>query len=56
LGFVRAFEWNADGTSLAFLRFDETEVPEYTMAHYGDELYPETITFKYPKPAKKTQL
>jgi dipeptidyl-peptidase-4 len=56
LGFVRAFEWNADGTSLAFLRFDETEVPEYTMAHYGDELYPETITFKYPKAGEKNSI
>jgi dipeptidyl-peptidase-4 len=56
LGFVRAFEWNADGTSLAFLRFDETEVPEYTMAHYGEELYPETITFKYPKAGEKNSI
>jgi dipeptidyl-peptidase-4 len=41
---------------LAFLRFDETEVPEYTMAHYGEELYPETITFKYPKAGEKNSI
>ncbi len=49
LGYVRAFEWNADGTSLAFLRFDETNVPEFSMTVYGDDLYPKTNTFKYPK-------
>ena len=49
LGFVRAFEWNTDGTSLAFLRFDETDVPEFTMMTYGDDLYPQPVTFKYPK-------
>jgi dipeptidyl-peptidase-4 len=53
LGFVRAFEWNADGTSLAFLRFDETEVPEFSMTEYGEDLYPHTITFKYPKAGEK---
>ncbi len=52
-GFVRAFQWNADGTSLAFLRFDESEVPEFTMMRYGDDLYPYPHTFKYPKAGEK---
>jgi len=52
-GFVRAFQWNADGTSLAFLRFDETEVPEFTMMKYGKDLYPYAYTFKYPKAGEK---
>lgn len=52
-GFVRAFQWNADGTSLAFLRFDETEVPEFTMMRYGKDLYPYPHTFKYPKAGEK---
>ena len=56
LGFVRAFDWNADGTSLAFLRFDETEVPEFTMMNYGEDLYPQPITFKYPKAGEKNSL
>ncbi|MGB5370660.1 MAG: S9 family peptidase [Flavobacteriaceae bacterium] len=47
--FVRAFEWNSDGTKIAFLRFDETLVPEFTMDFYGKELYPKPIVFKYPK-------
>ena len=56
LGFVRAFQWNADGSTLAFLRFDETEVPEFTMMSYGEGLYPEPVTFKYPKAGEKNSL
>jgi dipeptidyl-peptidase-4 len=48
-GFVRAFEWNADGTFIAFLRFDERKVPEFSMDVYGSELYPSPHKFKYPK-------
>ncbi|WP_282132659.1 S9 family peptidase [Cellulophaga baltica] len=47
--FVRAFDWNADGTKIAFLRFDETNVPEFSMDVYGAELYQTQQVFKYPK-------
>lgn len=47
--FVRAFEWNADGSKLAFLRFDETNVPEFSMDVFGTNLYPKPYVFKYPK-------
>lgn len=47
--FVRAFEWNADGSKIAFLRFDETDVPEFSMDVYGTELYQRPYVFKYPK-------
>ncbi len=47
--FVRAFEWNSNGTKIAFLRFDETDVPEFSMDVYGTNLYPKPQVFKYPK-------
>ncbi len=47
--FVRAFDWNADGSKLAYIRFDETEVPEFSMDVFGQELYPSQDVFKYPK-------
>ncbi|PCE65878.1 S9 family peptidase [Sediminicola luteus] len=47
--FVRAFAWNANGSKIAFLRFDETEVPHFSMDMYGSELYPQQYAFKYPK-------
>jgi dipeptidyl-peptidase 4 len=43
------FEWSPDGKSLAYIRFDETRVKEYTLDLYKGELYPEKYTYKYPK-------
>lgn len=51
--FVQAYEWNKTGEKIAFLRFDETEVPEFSMDVYGQELYPSKTTFKYPKAGEK---
>jgi len=50
---AKGFEWSPDGTKIAFLRFDESEVKEFTMTLYNDELYPEYETFKYPKVGEK---
>ena len=46
---VRAFEWNGNSDMIAFLRFDESEVPEISIDLYGDGLYPGQQVFKYPK-------
>ena len=47
--FVRAFDWNKNGTKIAYIRFDEREVPEFSMDVYGEGLYPTQQVFKYPK-------
>ncbi|MDC7994270.1 S9 family peptidase [Altibacter sp. HG106] len=47
--FVRAFDWNADGSRIAYLKFDETNVPEFSMDVYGSDLYQHQDVFKYPK-------
>ncbi|WP_038531944.1 S9 family peptidase [Formosa agariphila] len=47
--FVRAFEWNAASNKIAFIRFDESNVPEFSMDVYGTDLYPTQNVFKYPK-------
>ncbi|MFK7806537.1 MAG: S9 family peptidase [Saprospiraceae bacterium] len=49
LSFAKAFHWSPDGKKIAFMRFDETEVQEFTMTLYNDDAYPEYQTFKYPK-------
>lgn len=54
--FVRAFEWNADGSKIAFLRFDETNVPEFSMDVYGTGLYQQPHVFKYPKAGENNSL
>lgn len=47
--FVRAFQWNSEGSKIAFLRFDERKVPEFSMDVFGQDLYPFQYRFKYPK-------
>ena len=47
--FVRAFDWNADSDKIAYIRFDERDVPEFSMDIYGNDLYPKRQVFKYPK-------
>ncbi len=46
--FDRGYQWNADGTKIAFYRFDESAVKEYTLEKYGS-LYPSQYKYKYPK-------
>jgi dipeptidyl-peptidase-4 len=48
LGMSCCFYWSPDNTQLAYLRFDESEVKQYTLAYY-DSLYPSLFTYKYPK-------
>ena len=55
-GFVRAFDWNLNSDKLAYLRFNETDVPEFSMDMYGKELYPTQQVFKYPKAGEKNAL
>ena len=45
--------WSPDSEYLAYARFDESEVPEYAMAMYGDDYYPYEQRFKYPKAGEK---
>ena len=54
--FTRAFEWSADSKNIAFLRFDETEVPTFSMDIVGSELYPTQQVFKYPKAGEKNSI
>jgi len=51
--FVRAFEWNNNGTKIAYIRFDEKDVPEFSMDVYGSKLYQTQTVFKYPKAGEK---
>lgn len=52
----KAFEWSPDGKKIAFLRFDESEVKEFTMTYYTGDLYPKLTTFKYPKAGEKNSI
>ncbi|MGO4905659.1 S9 family peptidase [Flavobacterium sp. W20_MBD1_R3] len=54
--FVRAFDWSADSKKVAYIRFDESQVPEFSMSMFGKDLYPTMQTFKYPKAGEKNAL
>ncbi len=47
--FSVGFQWAPDGKKIAFYRFDESAVKEFTYTNYNDDVYPEYVTFKYPK-------
>ncbi|MDE7437462.1 MAG: S9 family peptidase [Muribaculaceae bacterium] len=55
-GVTNTIRWNGDDTSLAYLKFDESEVPTYSFDNYksfcdSDPLsdpYPSSYTYKYP--------
>ena len=51
--FVRAFEWNAKGDKIAYIKFDESEVMKFSMDIYSKGLYPFSYPFKYPKAGEK---
>ncbi len=55
--FSKAYEWSPDGKVLAWIRFDESLVPQFSMTLFQGQapaldqykLYPGVETFKYPK-------
>ena len=57
-GFNRAFDFSADGTMLAYIRFDESQVPMYSFPWYKGlkpsldqyAVYPGAYEYKYPMP------
>jgi dipeptidyl-peptidase 4 len=49
---AQAFKWSPDGKKIAFIRFDESQVPEFNMQTWGP-LYPQDYKFKYPKAGEK---
>lgn len=48
-GFVRAFDWSPDSSHLVYMRFDESEVPLFSMDIYAQDTYPFPYAFRYPK-------
>ncbi|MFT4983099.1 MAG: dipeptidyl-peptidase-4 [Flavobacterium sp.] len=54
--FVRAFDWSKDSKKLAYIRFDESEVPEFSLLMYSNNLYPKVNTFKYPKAGENNSI
>ena len=54
--FSKAFAWSPDSHRIAWMRFDEREVPMFNMDEYHDLLYPDWYSFKYPKAGEKNSV
>ena len=53
---VRSFEWSPDGKHIAYYKFDETYVKEFSMDLFKGGLYPTQEVFKYPKAGEDNSL
>lgn len=60
-GFNKAFDWAPDGSALAYIKFDESQVPVFHMnmfqgmnpSYDTNALYPSNYSYKYPKAGEK---
>ena len=52
-GFTKAYAFSPDSRRIAYLRFDESEVPVFEMMRFDGKLYNEAYTFKYPKAGER---
>ena len=55
-GLVRAYEWSPDGKKIAYYKFDETYVNEFSMDIFKQNLYPIQNKFKYPKAGENNSI
>lgn len=46
---TKGLYWSPDSKKLAYYRFDESNVKEFSMAMYNTGLYPSNYSYKYPK-------
>lgn len=52
-GFTKGYAVSPNGAEVAYLRFDESEVPTFEMMRYDNALYNKAYSFKYPKAGDK---
>jgi dipeptidyl-peptidase-4 len=48
-GLIKGFAWSSDGNTIAYYKFDESHVKEFSMDRFNGKLYPNQEVFKYPK-------
>tara|TARA_B100001758_G_scaffold247511_1_gene265642 strand:+ start:2631 stop:4781 length:2151 start_codon:yes stop_codon:yes gene_type:complete len=53
---VRSFEWAPDGENIAYYKFDESNVKEFSMDLFKGGLYPTQEVFKYPKAGEENSV
>ena len=53
---VKGYEWSHDSKYIAYYRFDESNVKEFSMDMFNQGLYPTQEKFKYPKAGEENSL
>lgn len=51
-GTTQLMEFSPDNKMLAFVRTDESKVPQYRFQTFDEKLYPDFYMYKYPKPGE----
>ena len=54
--FVKAFDWSPDSKYIAYMKFDEKDVPEISFDIFGNNLYPSQLKYKYPKAGENNSI
>jgi dipeptidyl-peptidase-4 len=55
-GFTQAYVFSPDSREIAYLKFDESAVPEFEMMRFDATLYNKAYSFKYPKAGDKNSI
>lgn len=55
-GFTQAYAFSPDSREIAYLKFDESAVPEFEMMRFDANLYNKAYSFKYPKAGDKNSI
>lgn len=55
-GFTKAYAFSPNSKKIAYLRFDESEVPTFEMMRFDGALYNKPYSFKYPKAGDKNSV
>uniref|UniRef100_A0A8C6X5T7 Fibroblast activation protein alpha n=1 Tax=Naja naja TaxID=35670 RepID=A0A8C6X5T7_NAJNA len=53
LGTKYALWWSPNGKNIAYVEFNDTEIPVIEYSYYGENQYPRKITLPYPKAGAK---
>ncbi len=54
--FSIAYFWSPDSKKIAYYKFDESKVKEFSFNEFNDQLYPTEYKFKYPKAGEENSV
>ena len=55
-GHADFYQWSKGSDAIIFVKSDETKVPEINIPIYGKNLYPQLMTYKYPKAGEENSV